>query len=580
MHGFGLSKKELRRFVGDIVVSRWNGEDETGAHLRRYCRFTNKIPGDEWLEKFMKDNKLSLVKPSPLERSRATAAADPFIVYEFYSLVEQELDRLNIKDKPDHIFNLDETAFFLDPSQVKVVAPTGKAGVHRVTSGPGRQAFSVMACISANGASQPPLVIFPAKHLYSTWYGKEALPGTTYACSEKGWMTADIFSSWFSTFVRTVTQRPLLLIFDGHKTHLSLEFISKARSENITVIKLPSHTSSRLQPLDVSCFHPVKYAWDEKLISHQRLSGFSSISKSDFVDILSKIWQEKFTSGNIQSGFRKTGIFPLDPDQFPRSSFHPGKLANYEAARHCLPAPLNVPAPSLTTLPNLFAPPSSAAAPSQSNEIVLLRESLARLTQQLQSFMGNVESTSSAAPSSSASGCISRGSPSVSELFFEKFAYKRGAQTETAEKRKRINQSSIVITQNEFFEATQEIHNRKNNPKKRRASIRSAIGDKCLPKLPRFQKGKGIRHSKPRKPSSSRSSSSRSDSDDDSLPKVPPPLSIRLKQRAENEQHLQLSKNVGAVTDVPTLVQSTPPVKNDQGKEYRREIKKPSRFIV
>jgi hypothetical protein len=159
--GFGLSKTDLIIFVSDVVKARLEVEDDIGKYLRQHCRFPHGIPSHDFIENFMRDNHLSLVKPAPLERARAQAQADPFLIYEFYQLVDEEMARLGIHNQPKHIFNLDESAFFLDPSRGKVVAETGGGSVHRNVAGSGRTAFSVMACICADGSAQPPLIIFP-----------------------------------------------------------------------------------------------------------------------------------------------------------------------------------------------------------------------------------------------------------------------------------------------------------------------------------------------------------------------------------------------------------------------------------
>jgi hypothetical protein len=163
LHGFGLSKTDLTAFVSDTVRACWNANDDIGHYLRSHCRFNNHTPGHDWIEHFMRDHHLSLVKPSPLERSRVNSAADPFVVYEFYDLVHQEMEKLGIQDKPECVFNLDETSFSLDPSRGKVVSLQGGGAIHRTTSSCGRTNFSVMACVSADGSAQPPLVIFQGK---------------------------------------------------------------------------------------------------------------------------------------------------------------------------------------------------------------------------------------------------------------------------------------------------------------------------------------------------------------------------------------------------------------------------------
>jgi hypothetical protein len=96
------------------------------------------------------------------------------------------------------------------------------------------------------------------------------------------------------------------------------------------LLKLPSHSSHRLQPLDFSCFRSLKAAWDKALVTFQRQSNFVSMTKSNFVDLLGQVWPIALTQTNILSGFRETGIFPLDRCKYPKSLFDPVKLQSYE----------------------------------------------------------------------------------------------------------------------------------------------------------------------------------------------------------------------------------------------------------
>ena len=52
-----------------------------------------------------------------------------------------------------------------------------------------------------------------------------------------------------------------LLIVDGHNSHITLEVVMKAMEGGLDLVILPSHTSHRLQPLDVSIFTPFKKAF-------------------------------------------------------------------------------------------------------------------------------------------------------------------------------------------------------------------------------------------------------------------------------------------------------------------------------
>lgn len=135
------------------------------------------------------------------------------------------------------------------------------------------------------------------------------MPGTLYGCSDNGWMTTDVFGEWFKHFCRVVTDRPLLLLFDGHLSHVSASLILKAMEEDVTIMKFPPHVTDLLQPLDVACFGPLKREW-ERVLNEWCVSygGKRPLRKADFVEKLGQCWQTALTEDNIKAGFRRTGI--------------------------------------------------------------------------------------------------------------------------------------------------------------------------------------------------------------------------------------------------------------------------------
>ena len=121
-------------------------------------------------------------------------------------------------------------------------------------------------------------------------------------------METETFAAWFSYFADFVKERPLLLLFDGHLTHISISVIKKALDENIIIVKFPPHVTDVLQPLDVSCFGPLK-VWERRL--HQRINEFGikhPLTRSEFVNELCAIWNTGMKKENAMSGFEKTGI--------------------------------------------------------------------------------------------------------------------------------------------------------------------------------------------------------------------------------------------------------------------------------
>ena len=85
--------------------------------------------------------------------------------------------------------------------------------------------------------------------------------GTGGAVSDSGWSNSEIFQRYledhFSQYsIPATSYNHLLILYDGHKSHVSLSLIQWPRERNIILFVLPAHTSHILQPMDVGCFGP------------------------------------------------------------------------------------------------------------------------------------------------------------------------------------------------------------------------------------------------------------------------------------------------------------------------------------
>jgi hypothetical protein len=114
--------------------------------------------------------------------------------------------------------------------------------------------------MSASGNFVPVIFVFPlARH------NKELLddvpPGSTAEYHLSGWMQTEIFLKWFHRFIEisVPTERKLLvLLLDGDESQTkSLELIELARKNHFGLMCFPSHTTHRLQHLDVSFMAPL-----------------------------------------------------------------------------------------------------------------------------------------------------------------------------------------------------------------------------------------------------------------------------------------------------------------------------------
>ena len=72
---------------------------------------------------------------------------------------------------------------------------------------------------------------------------------------------------------------------------------------------MPAHTSHLLQPLDVSCFAPLKAAYGHE-VSELARQGVFHIDKIEFLSIYPRVRRSVFTEKNIQSSFQATSLVP------------------------------------------------------------------------------------------------------------------------------------------------------------------------------------------------------------------------------------------------------------------------------
>ena len=199
---------------------------------------------------------LTLRKADNLERSRAEAF-NPDIVNEYFEMLDTVLTSNNLKKSPRRIYNCDET-FLQDYTREKVITMKGSKNVHNQSVGTSDH-ISLLCCVSASGFPLPPMIIY-AKSFPGGQYRFDGPDDALYARSESGWIDSELFLAWMKKiFIKyAVPQRPVLLLVDGHKSHITLNVIDLCQENNIILFCLPPHTTHALQPLDVAVFNPYR----------------------------------------------------------------------------------------------------------------------------------------------------------------------------------------------------------------------------------------------------------------------------------------------------------------------------------
>lgn len=305
--GFPFTRKQLLAFASSIRKIR--NPDSNG------------VVGRRWWDCFQKRHKnIQTLWSSDKFHKRRTKRATRRRLEQYFELLKHTLEEHGLEDKPRQIYSCEESGFKLDKNYQKVLAGKGAKTVHQHANGKENN-ISVLVCFSAAGEDIPPFCIY-----------SETCPVSPHALCDtslSGYVDGESFHKWFSHFVKhAVQERPLLLILDGHKIHINLELVTEAKKEGIVLVCLPPNCSATLQPLDKSFLGPLKSRFAKlcRKVCHANESVV--VDKSHIARLLHQPYEGLKKKKAVVKGFKKCGIYPLNPDAVDCS--HIGQSSSQE----------------------------------------------------------------------------------------------------------------------------------------------------------------------------------------------------------------------------------------------------------
>ena len=321
---FGLTIRDLRLLAYQFA--------EKNGIPHNFSRIA-EMAGRDWVDGFLKRNQeMSIRVPENTSAARASAF-NKTNVGNFFELLDNLMGRFRFP--PSAIYNCDETGITTVPNKPsKIIARRGKKQVGSLSSAERGVTVTTLICCNAMGQYIPPLIIFPRVR-------KNPLleiglpPETKIVYHPSGWMQSEIFApTWINHFVkyaRPSLENPVLLILDGHSTHVrNLTLLEVARQNNIHILVLPPHTSHRLQPLDVSFMFPLSTFYEQHVKTWLRNNPGRVISVMEVGSLFGQAYMRAATAQNAISGFKNTGICPMNPEIFPDELFEPSETTNRE----------------------------------------------------------------------------------------------------------------------------------------------------------------------------------------------------------------------------------------------------------
>ena len=228
------------------------------------------------------------------------------------------------------IYNCDETGVTIVFKPHKVVAEIGCRNMYTVSAAERGKTHTILPCISASGLSLPPMMVYPRKRPVPQ-QREGAYPNTLFASSESGWMNTELFIEWFNFFLCSIPPtRPVLLLQDGHRTHVSIELIELAHLNDVHLLCLPAHTSHLLQPLDVGVFKPFKTNFNKACSKYMCQHPGRVITADVLASLVADSYAASFTLVNIMKGFKKTGTWPINPSEVTERQIAPSTALRVE----------------------------------------------------------------------------------------------------------------------------------------------------------------------------------------------------------------------------------------------------------
>ena len=305
------------------------------AHVNGTEGFSNgtQMAGRKWLRGFLSRHpEITLKKARNLSIARAMGA-NPTVIGSWFTFLQKVMKAADIVS-PDQIWSRDEMGMQNMPKEVKVLGVKNVRTCQQVAAEQG-ETSTILSFISATGNVVPPMVLHKGTQVQDTW--KLKAPGDIkIVATQKGYITKSRFHEYGIHFIKYLKKigladRNHLLIVDGHKSHLyNLPFYEAMRSNRIEVLTIPPHTSHLLQPLDLVPFAQFKCNWETNLRKYNSVHSGRPLNKIEFWKVFCPSWNSAMSVKNIMSGFRKTGIYPLDEKAIPVSSMAPSDVTDKE----------------------------------------------------------------------------------------------------------------------------------------------------------------------------------------------------------------------------------------------------------
>ena len=184
--GYGCTREQVC-----LIVKKMLDKDGRANPL------TDNYPG--WYAFLRRHPQLSLRLPESLQLARASSCTSA-VLDKWYKEFGEFTKFHNLQEKPQRIWNVDESGFPLCPKTSRVIAMKNQRHAYGVTSDTKTQITTLVAA-NAAGNVIPPMHVFPGIR-----FRYNPLEGCAEGRSDNGWMVTELFYGWLANhFIKHIT---------------------------------------------------------------------------------------------------------------------------------------------------------------------------------------------------------------------------------------------------------------------------------------------------------------------------------------------------------------------------------------
>ena len=176
----------------------------------------------------------------------------------------------------EDIFNFNKTSFQIGViSTSKVIILLDRKSRLRIKQPRNQKWIITIKVVNIRRQTIPLFIIFNSKLHLLTQYNTSILTTQRIAISKNRQTNNKLGLEWIQHFYENTKHckgKWRLLIFDGYSSYSISKFRDFYLQNCILTLCMPTYTSYILQPLDVSCFGPLKKVYGSQIENKMRLS--------------------------------------------------------------------------------------------------------------------------------------------------------------------------------------------------------------------------------------------------------------------------------------------------------------------